>query len=169
MNKIAFHSRFVVLMLFFLLSGCVSQEGLVSSPEETQWLPSPSVESSDLGSKTQWQKYENPTTGIRFSFPGDWFGPEVYEYDNGIRIEIGSDLVYPYGTSVQDRVSSRSDAYFIVIQLDTQMSNFVDEAFLELFEISLNGLKTAFISEERRTEFHEKFVEEYREIESKIE
>ncbi len=55
-----------------------------------------------------------PQTGI---------GPDVYEVDGTLRIAIGSDVVYPYGTSREDQISTIPDAYYITIQYNQNQTN----------------------------------------------
>jgi len=63
-----------------------------------------------------WTTYSNPTFGISFRFPSTWFGPDVYEFEDGVRLAVGSDTVYPYGTGPEDRQPGAPNAYAIVIQ-----------------------------------------------------
>lgn len=76
-------------------------------------VPSPEPTDNPFG---DWTEYRNQSFGFRFLYPTDWFGPEVYESDGSLRVEIGSDQVYPYGTSREEQISSIPDSYYILIQ-----------------------------------------------------
>lgn len=62
------------------------------------------------------QTFASEPFGLSFEYPASWFGPDVVESTNGIRIEVGSDVVYPYGTGLEDRVYEVKDSYYVVIQ-----------------------------------------------------
>ncbi len=40
----------------------------------------------------------------------------MYEFEDGVRLAVGSDTVYPYGTGPEDRQPGAPNAYAIVIQ-----------------------------------------------------
>jgi len=63
-----------------------------------------------------WTTYTNETFGLSFRYPSSWYGPDVYEFTGGVRLAVGSDVVYPYGTGPEDRQPGAPDAYVIVIQ-----------------------------------------------------
>jgi hypothetical protein len=63
-----------------------------------------------------WTTYSNPTFGISFRYPSTWYGPDVYEFEDGVRLAVGSDTVYPYGTGPEDRQPGAPNAYAVVIQ-----------------------------------------------------
>jgi hypothetical protein len=63
-----------------------------------------------------WKAYANPAFGISLRFPPTWYGPDVYEFEDGVRLAVGSDVVYPYGTGPEDRQPGALDAYAVVIQ-----------------------------------------------------
>jgi hypothetical protein len=101
-----------------MISNCAGLNADVApSTKDEDTLPTPDVVTSPAedGSLTV---YQNEELGIQFAFPSDWQGPDVYEYETGFRLEIGTDVVYPYGTSREDQVYTQPDAYYIVIQLD---------------------------------------------------
>ncbi len=53
------------------------------------------------------ESYTNATFGVSIQYPADWFGPDINEYQNGFRFEVGTDIVYPYGTDLQERKYER--------------------------------------------------------------
>jgi hypothetical protein len=63
-----------------------------------------------------WQTYKNETFGISLEFPSAWYGPDVYEVDNQLRLAVGSSVVYPYGTQPETEQTSAENSYQVVIQ-----------------------------------------------------
>jgi hypothetical protein len=63
-----------------------------------------------------WLEYKNPDYGFRFLYPDDWFGPDISDTDGFLRVEVGSDQVYPYGTSREDQITTDPDSYYVLIQ-----------------------------------------------------
>jgi hypothetical protein len=61
------------------------------------------------------ERYANDAFGLSFQYPPDWF---VLDYVSGdtIRVEVGSDIVYPYGTDPAERINQLANSYHIVIQ-----------------------------------------------------
>jgi hypothetical protein len=59
--------------------------------------------------------YSNSTFGLGFQFPAAWYGPQEYVSDQTLRVEVGSDKVYPYG-EVPDQPSTVTDSYDVVVQ-----------------------------------------------------
>jgi hypothetical protein len=62
--------------------------------------------------------YHDDMFNVTYSYPKDWFGPEIYNYENGFRFEIGTAKVYPYGTDRAERQYTTGNNYFIVAQFD---------------------------------------------------
>jgi len=50
------------------------------------------------------------------AYSADWRGPEVYETESSLTFEVGTDVVYPYGTSREDRVYTKENSYYITLQ-----------------------------------------------------
>jgi len=63
-----------------------------------------------------WTTYSNSAFGISLRYPSTWYGPDVYEFEDGVRLAVGSDVVYPYGTGPEDREPGAPNAYAVVIQ-----------------------------------------------------
>jgi len=63
-----------------------------------------------------WTTYTNETFRLTFRYPSTWYGPDVYEFAGGVRLAVGSDVVYAYGTGPEDRQPGAPDAYVVVIQ-----------------------------------------------------
>lgn len=90
-----------------------------------------------------WLEYRNEDYGFRFLYPAAWFGPEVHDTDGFLRIEVGSDQVYPYGTSREEQITTTPDSYYVLIQYVENRENrtwddFINsgwiDAYLELSE-----------------------------------
>lgn len=59
--------------------------------------------------------YSNSTFGFGFQYPSNWFGPDEYISGQTLRVEIGSDVVYPYGNP-PETPSDVKNSYNVVIQ-----------------------------------------------------
>jgi hypothetical protein len=126
--KILKASILFVSLSFMLLSGCVSAD-TATPPVATDEvaplvtdLPPVSTDSPE-GLSSDWQTYNNPDFGISFQFPSSWFGPDEYIIEDDIRLEIGSDVVYPYGTSREEQVYTLPDSYYILIEYRPNTDN----------------------------------------------
>jgi hypothetical protein len=67
--------------------------------------------------------YSNSEFGLSFQFPAGWFGPDEYIVDQTLRVEVGSDKVYPYGTGLEDRIYDLKNSYSVVIQYSKNDQN----------------------------------------------
>lgn len=126
--KILKASILFVSLSFLLLSGCVSANTAVPpvatddvAPIATDLPPVPT--DSPEGPSSDWQIYNNPDYGINFQFPVAWFGPDEYIVEDDIRLEIGSDVVYPYGTSREEQVYTLPNSYYILIEYRPNTDN----------------------------------------------
>jgi hypothetical protein len=79
----------------------------------------PAVTETPVTSKS----YSNVAYGLSFQFPATWFGPEEYISDPILRVEVGSDKVYPYGTSPEERKYDLKNSYSVVIQYSKNDQN----------------------------------------------
>jgi hypothetical protein len=111
------------LIAVFLRSACGRQPSATPiAPEPTDAVQAtnlPTVEATTADVQT----YQNPEFGFGFSFPAGWFGPEEYVSENTLRVEIGSDRVYPYGTGLDERVYTTNNTYSIVVQYTLNNQN----------------------------------------------
>jgi hypothetical protein len=119
--KILKVSMLFVSLSFLLLNGCISAntETPPVATDDVALVPtdlSPAATDSPDDPDSGWQTYDNPAVGISFQFPSSWFGPDEYVVEDDIRLEIGSDVVYPYGTSREDQVYALPDSYYIRIE-----------------------------------------------------
>jgi hypothetical protein len=105
---------FLIPLTLFSLSACLPHPSVDSAPlpvEET--LAQPSLSSTSLAENN---RYANTDFGLSFSYPSDWFGPDEYVSGDTLRIAIGSDVVYPYGTDRADQALTRPNSYYIVVK-----------------------------------------------------
>ena len=72
---------------------------------------------------TGWKTYKNDSFGLSLKFPSAWYGPDVYESSQVVRVEVGSDKVYPYGTGLEERFYDIKNSYYIVIQYSKTTDN----------------------------------------------
>ena len=102
-------SLFLVMIL--LLTACTP----AVTPTRTQ---TPTVEATPVDRKT----YASGTFGLRFQYPVNWFGPGEYVSEQTLRVEVGSDIVYPYG-EVPEQPSDVRNSYHVVIQYTKNNQN----------------------------------------------
>lgn len=80
---------------------------------------------------TGWKIYKNDSFGISLQFPSTWYGPDIRTWEHGIRINVGSDKVYPYGTDRLERVYDIKNSYYVVIQYSKNSYNMTLEQYRE--------------------------------------
>lgn len=102
------------------LTGCAPAVG-PDEPARTQAVATTAPDEAASPEPTQdpfpgWTTYAHPVLGLSFRYPSTWFGPDVYEFEGGLRLEVGSDVVYPYGTGLDERQPGKPNAYNVVIQ-----------------------------------------------------
>jgi hypothetical protein len=122
----------IALILTLSLSACVSPETATTPPQpaaetalpvETQ-VPTevpPTETAPDLllgqvEPTPALAQYANATFGLSFEYPSSWFGPDEYISGGTLRLEVGSDVVYPYGTGREEQVYTMPNSYYVVIQ-----------------------------------------------------
>ncbi len=80
-----------------------------------------------------WLTFDNAAYGLSFQYPANWFGPEMYAVDTTLRVEVGSDVVYPYGTGLDERMYNLNDSYYVTIQYTkNNLNTFWEETFQTL-------------------------------------
>jgi len=115
-----------LLMLLLTISACAPQVAAPPRPlpAVTEAVQVPVVESPTVVDQSAIQKsYTNSAFGLGFQFPANWFGPEEYVSDQTLRVEVGSDKVYPYGTSPEERIYELKNSYAVVIQYSKNDQN----------------------------------------------
>ena len=69
-----------------------------------------------------WKPYTNSDFGLSFQYPSHWFGPDETISGDTLRVEVGSDIVFPYGES-PDVPSNVRNSYKVVIQYTKDNQN----------------------------------------------
>ena len=81
------------------------------------------------------KSYANNAFGLSFQFPSNWFGPEEYISDQTLRVEVGSDKVYPYG-ELPELPSEVTNSYKVVIQYTKNNQNsYFEDAYQSLLTL----------------------------------
>jgi hypothetical protein len=102
----------LALLWILTLSACAPQALPTPTSQPVSGLPSP------VGTEVPTTNtYSNVEFGLTFVYPANWFGPEEYVSGQTLRVEIGSDRVYPYGQP-PEQPSNVKNSYDIVIQYD---------------------------------------------------
>lgn len=119
---------------FLFLSGCTSANTAALPAATDDVVPIATglpLSPTDLPAEPNsgWQTYNNSDVGISFQFPSSWFGPDEYLVEDDIRLEIGSDVVYPYGTGMEDQIYTLPDSYYILIQYRPNTDNLTMEDY----------------------------------------
>lgn len=69
------------------------------------------------------KEYKNKSFSICLRSPAEWQGPEVYENKDAFVFDVGTDKVYPYGTSLENRLYTKPDAYYISLTFTKRPTN----------------------------------------------
>jgi len=77
---------------------------------------------TEVDQSATWKLYTNNTFGFGFQYASNWFGPSEYISDGTLRIEVGSDKVYPYGDP-PEQPSDVKNSYNVVIQYTKNNQN----------------------------------------------
>jgi hypothetical protein len=116
-----------LLIFLFTMSACIPQADATSVPvtepavlAATQ-TPIP-VLPTETAQPSGQKPYTNSAFGFSFQYPASWFGPEEYISDNTLRVEVGSDKVYPYGEP-PEQPSEVKNSYNVVIQYTKNNQN----------------------------------------------
>lgn len=93
--------------------------------------------------------YQNEAFGLSFRFPSTWFGPSEYVSGETLRVEVGSDTVYPYGEP-PETPSSIKNSYNVVVQYSkNNQSGFWKDTFQSLIKMkdgeSVSGIRDTLI------------------------
>jgi hypothetical protein len=145
-------------LLAFLLMGILISTACTSQVTATPVsLPATSVEtqtpiavsSTDGDQPVIRNPYTNSAFGLRFQYPFNWFGPSECVSDETLRVEVGSDIVYPYGEP-PEQPSDVKNSYSVVIQYtkNNQNSDWKDtyQSLLNLKDDeSLSGARSLII------------------------
>jgi len=118
---------FLLLVIFFV-TACAPQEAAtslpVTEPAVSSLTDTPvAVPPSEVDLPAAWSQYANSIFGLSFEYPPDWFGPDEYVSNQTLRVAIGSDTVYPYGTDRTEQIYEVSNSYYITIQFTRNDQN----------------------------------------------
>lgn len=130
--------RFVFILLIYglLLNACVTSgpaSGTATSLPaiatttnipETANTPSP-ASATPIGTEVPADRksYRNNEFGFGFQYPASWYGPDEYITEQTLRVEVGADVVYPYGTGIEERIYTVKNAYYVTIQYSINDQN----------------------------------------------
>jgi hypothetical protein len=137
MKKTLIHFLFLIV---FTVSACAPQ--LTANPPSVA-TEAPQVPATELPAG---KSYTNSAFGLGFQFPSNWFGPEEYISDQDLRVEVGSDKVYPYGTGPEERIYELKNSYNVVIQYSKNTQN---EYWKDTYQSLLNLKDGESISDAR--------------------
>jgi hypothetical protein len=116
-------------MIVLIIIACTPRATAISAP-----LPSPTpstametqtpipVALTEVNPSTETKLYTNDLFGLSFQYPSSWYGPSQYVSDRSLRVEVGSDVVYPYGER-PEQASSIKNSYSVVIQYTKNNQN----------------------------------------------
>lgn len=94
-----------------------TQVAVIESPAtESPATEAPMFESPVPMDPSGMKSYTNSQFGLSFQFPATWFGPEEYISEQSLRVEVGSDHVYPYGTDPSLRIYELKNSYSVLLQ-----------------------------------------------------
>ena len=118
-----------ILSIFFLMiilatTACIPQSVSTPSPlpaTESATVFVPPTEIVQLPEDLK--LYRNDVFGMAFQYPSSWLGPEEYISEQTLRVEVGSDVVYPYGTGPDERTYTLTNSYYVVIQYSKNDQN----------------------------------------------
>jgi hypothetical protein len=119
-NKMKNALTILLLMTLFTVNGCSPaveaapqpQVSPYAAPQETAPAFYPEVVQTAAT-----KSYANSAFGLALQYPTNWYGPDEYISGETLRVAVGSDVIYPYGTDRTDQVSEVKNSYTIVIQL----------------------------------------------------
>lgn len=117
-----------LLMITLIINACAPLATATSKPlpnieptaAETQ-IPA-FVSPTEANPPAAEKSYRNDKFGLGFQYPSSWFGPGEYVSDGTLRVEVGSDTVYPYGEQPEGP-SGVKNSYGVVIQYTKNNQN----------------------------------------------
>ena len=115
-----------LLMISLTISACAPQVTAIpatqpAAPVETQ-IPS-AVPPTAVDQSAIRKQYTNSAFGFGFQYPSDWFGPDEYISGQDLRVSVGSDIVYPYGTDRTEQIYQIKNSYYLIIQYSKNNQN----------------------------------------------
>ena len=120
----------LLLMTILTLSACTPKAGVdpepppAAEPVVVIEMATPNAGSpADAEAPDDWKTYMNSAFGLSFQYPGAWFGPDEYISDHTLRVAVGSDVVYPYGTDRTEQIYEINNSYYVIIQYSQNDQN----------------------------------------------
>jgi hypothetical protein len=111
-----------VAVLALTLAACapaVTAESMSTVVIEQATTPPPTMDAPEPAASTA---YANSSFGLAFEYPAAWFGPEEYVSGDTLRVEVGSDVVYPYGER-PEQAPGAANSYDVVVQFTRHNQN----------------------------------------------
>ncbi len=100
----------------WIISACAPQATATPVLVEATVPPMSTVPPTEIPQSPAWTEYANEAFGLRFAYPANWFGPDEYISEPILRVQVGSDVVYPYGTDRTEQNYTVPNAYYLTIQ-----------------------------------------------------
>jgi hypothetical protein len=130
-----------LLMMILTLNACVpvavigtpSLPTIEQVPVVATQIPT-IVSPTEVNPTASLKLYTNNAFGLSFQYPSSWFGPGEYVLGETLRVEVGSDKVYPYGER-PEQPSDVKNSYNIVIQYTKNNQN---SSWKETYQSLLN-------------------------------
>jgi hypothetical protein len=121
---------FLLLMLAFALNACAPQSPADPLPQPVAETADPTLSPqpltaspSNTASSAENNRYINNDFGLSFQYPAAWFGPDEYVSGDTLRVSIGSDVVYPYGTDRTEQIYTLPNSYYLILQYTQNNQN----------------------------------------------
>jgi hypothetical protein len=107
----------IVFLTVCMISACSFSVTVPSLPAKTEVPQIPTASPTATAAPSpELRPYYNDMIGLSFQYPSNWFGPDEYISEQTLRVEVGSDKVYPYGTGLEERIYEQRNSYYVVIQ-----------------------------------------------------
>lgn len=139
-----------LLMFIFVVTACTPI--LIDNPTTLPITETATdiVVPADVEAFEDWKPYQNSLFGLGFQYPSGWLGPDEYISDQDLRVEVGSDVVYPYGTGLESRVYELKNSYYVTIQYSKNSQNdYWKDTYQSLLKLkdgeSLSGARSLVI------------------------
>jgi hypothetical protein len=111
-----------LLMGTLMVTACSSQVTATEPVAPTETLTPMAVPPTATDQPVIRNSYTNSQFGLRFQYPLNWYGLEEYISEQTLRVEVGPDVVYPYGEP-PEQPSDVKNSYNVVIQYTKDNQN----------------------------------------------
>jgi len=137
-------NKFLTISLLasvFTINACTPLATATSAPlpgiEPTTFMETqiPAFSPTEANPSSTQKIYTNDLFGLSFQYPSNWYGPSEYVSDGTLRVEVGSDVVYPYGET-PEQPSSVKNSYNVVIQYTkTNQNTYWEDTYQSLMNL----------------------------------